>query len=990
MGRGNSLTANGRSFILISGLLFFQGGFLFSQSMLNGSVTNRGGEALPYATVSIKETNMMAISDSAGHFSIRASPGNLLEVTYVGYQNYQGVIGTEVELHIILTESFTNLDELIIVGYGTSKRKDITGAVTRVTPDEFNTGIITNPLQQLQGKVAGMVIVQPGGDPNGDLVVRIRGASSLEGQPPLLVIDGVAIDQFDRAVTSLNPADIESYDILKDASAAAIYGSRGANGVVLVTTKKGSAGKTKVDYQAFAGREKLSNLIKVLNADQWRKATAGMGGAGFDAGGNTDWQRAVSQTALSHNHTLGFSGGSESLHFRGSLGYIKQEGVILNSGKEVITTRLNAFQKSFDHKLEMRYSLNASVIKRDFLPDQNSTSQVRTGGAFVFGQTLGYLPVWPVSNANGSYYLPPSNVVNPLFLLNELYSKKRENFFQGSAKADYEIIEGFKLGTQGSLTRGNDVYDKFYPQIEGTPFSSEASKFNDNKQIFSEDIHGNYRKNWGNHSIDITGVYEYNKFLNDGFGVTARGFLVPGLLNNNLRTATNINTNDIQSYKEEVKLSSFLGRVVYNFGDLYVLTANFRRDGSSKFGSNNRWGSFPSIAIAWRASNEKFLRDIKWMGNLKFRLSYGFTGNQESLPANTFQLLYGPAGPYLYNGQFLQSYAVQQENNPDLKWEVRKSFNVGMDLTLLKDRIQLTADVFHDRTRDMLFLYDIPQPPFLTNKVFANAASSINRGVEITLGSTIIKTNDFTWGSQFNLGTLKNRITGLLNQFKGTLLSLNNPGYGFANGGGFGGAYVSQLKIGYPAGVFWLPEHAGLDAGGHELYNKYDEAGKFTGTSTTYTDQDRVYIDPTPDFTWGFSNQLTYRNFNLGFFFRGVQGQKIFANSILNLDNINYLPGRNVKATALTNGFSDLPQPSTYWLKDGSFVRLENVSLAYQFTNIKGVSDFSIHLTAVNLFVLTKYEGVDPEINTDGPQRYIDQNYYPKTRGYTFGIKLGF
>ena len=485
-------------------------------------------------------------------------------------------------------------------------------------------------------------------------------------------------------------------------------------------------------------------------------------------------------------------------------------------------------------------------------------------------------------------------------------------------------------------------------------------------------------------------MYEYNDFVNDGFGLTASGFLVPSLLNNSLQTATQVLTRDIFSYKNEVRLISFLGRAVYNFDDRYLFTANFRRDGSSKFGANHRWGNFPSVALAWRASNEKFLKEVKWLENLKLRISYGLTGNQENLLPNSYQLLYGPAGPYLYNGQFLQSYAVTQENNPDLKWEVRKSFNIGVDFSILNDRLNGTVDFFNDKTSDMLFLYDLPQPPFLTSQVTANAANAVNKGVEITLGATIVKNKKITWRVQANIATLKNNITNLSGQFKGVDLSITNRHYGYAEGRGLSFAYISQLSVGYPAGVFWIPQHAGLDAGGHELYNNYDVNGKFIGTSTSYSDQDRVYIDPTPRYTWGFTNNFTFGNFDLSFFLRGVQGQKIFANSLLDIEAKVYLPNSNVTTKALTNGFADQPQPSTYWLRDGSFTRLENIILGYHFNNLKGINNFRIYLAANNLFVITDYDGIDPEIRTEGAQRYIDQNYYPKARSFTFGVNIGF
>ncbi|HYU64808.1 MAG TPA: SusC/RagA family TonB-linked outer membrane protein, partial [Candidatus Paceibacterota bacterium] len=524
---------------------------------------------------------------------------------------------------------------VVIIGYGTSRRKDVAGAVSKLTVDEFNRGVITNPMQQLQGKVPGVVIVQPGGDPNGEFTVRLRGATSLEGQPPLLVIDGIAIDDFQKAITTLNPSDVESFDILKDASAAAIYGARGANGVILVTTKKGRTGKITADYNGYAGMETRVHWLDLLSGAEWRQATAGMNAGSLDAGGNSDWQKQISQTAFSHSHSIGISGGTDQLNIRGSVGYTKQQGIILNNGKEVITSRINAVQKSLKNKLEIRYGINTSTIKRDLLPDQTSLNESRFFGNPIFTTAERYLPVWPVYNPDGSYYQPPTNSINPLFILKEFYFKLRENFFQGSLKADYELFKGMKLGVLGALSRGNELYDRFRPSLPGTNFLAEAVKANHNKQNFSGDIHGNYQKSFEKQTFDFTGVYEYNKYLNDGFGLSAYGFLVPELLNNNLSTATIVHTNDIFSYKNEVKLISFLGRVVYNYDDRYLLTANFRRDGSSKFGANHRWGNFPSIALAWRATNENFLKEKTWLDNLKVRISYGLTGNQENLPTDS-------------------------------------------------------------------------------------------------------------------------------------------------------------------------------------------------------------------------------------------------------------------------------------------------------------------------------------------------------------------
>ena len=964
----------------------------FAQNIIRGKITGKDGVALPGATVSVKGQNISTTADSSGRYALVANPGSILQVSFIGYRNRQIDIGSETDLNISLFESLVNLDEVMLVGYGTSKRKDITGAVSKIISKDFNSGIVTSPLQQIQGKVAGLVIVQPSGDPNGDFSVRIRGATSLEGQPPLLVIDGVAIDDFNKALTTLNPSDVESYDILKDASASAIYGSRGANGVILVTTKRSRAGRTMVDYSGFTGMEMVSKTLDVLNADQYLKA-AGSGGLAFDKGANTDWQKAITRTALSQSHMIGLSGGTDHFNFRGSVGYIKQDGIVLNNSKEVITARLTVDQKSFNDKLEMRYGINTSVINRNFLSDQSSTSQVHQSGSGIFYAALHSLPVIPVYNPDGSYAGYFGDIPGgPVYDLKETYSKQRENFFQTSLKADYTLIRDFKIGVLGALTRGNDVYDYFRPGIPAFNVKSEASKANNNKQIFTGDLHANYRKAVDKHVLDLTGVYEYNQFVNDGFAVKARGFLVPDLLNNNLGAATNIQLGDVSSYKNEVVLKSILGRAVYSYDNRYIVTASFRRDGSSKFGSNNRWGNFPSVAFAWRASNEKFLAKIKWLNNLKLRVSYGLTGNQENLAPYPYQLLYGPISPALYYGQIVQGYGVVQENNPDLKWEVRKSFNVGLDFSVFDNRINGTVDLFTDKTSDMLFTYDLPQPPFLFDKVIANAANAINKGIEITLSAAIVRKKNFNWDVNFNLGTLRNRITNLSGQFNGANLNLTSEQqhYGYADGSGFSGAYITQLQKGYPAGVFWLPQHAGLDSNGRELFNNYDAQGKLIGTDYGYSDKDRVYIDPTPKFTWGLTNSFTFRNIDLSFLLRGVKGQKVFANAQLTQDAKVYLPFNNVGVAALTNGFTEQPQPSTYWLNEASFTRLEFLTVGYNFSEVKSISKLRLYLSATNVFVFTPYKGIDPEIKTEGTQRFIDQNHYPKTRGFLIGVNVAF
>jgi len=975
---------------------------VFAQGkVISGTVTDADNQdPLPGVTVQIKGTNTGTITTADGTFRLNNVPAsaNTLVFSFVGYETKEVALEEGKTSYNITLQNGKALDEVVVVGYGTQKKKDITGAVTKVTTKEFNTGVISNPLQQVQGKVAGLVIVQPGSDPNENLTVRLRGSTSLEGQPPLLVVDGVAIDDFNRGINAIAPGDIESYDILRDASSAAIYGARGANGVIIITTKKGKAGKTTVEYNGYVSTESVANNIDVLSADEWRAATTGNPtAAALDKGANTNWPDEITQTAFSHNHNVAVGGGTDKFNYRASLSYLDQEGVVLNSGKDMLSARLNIQQRSFNDRLTVTAGINTTVTNRKFLPGQNLDPKAKSvGQSNIFNLAFNYLPVWPVYNPDGTYYqVIDFDLENPLFDLLEIHNRRKDNFWQGHAKADYELVKGLTVGVFGAISRSNDVGDYFEPRVPEKNNKTFGARYNYNKQVTNFDVHLNYKKNFGGdkHSVDFTFVHEYNRFVNDGFGVLARGFLIPDILTNNLGTNTDIRNNDPFSYKDEVLLASFLGRLVYSFDNKYSVTLNYRRDGSSKFGPNNRWGNFPSAGLAWTISNEEFFKKLAVVNYLKFRITYGTTGNQEDIDPYPYQLLYGASDKFYYGGEVLQGYGINQLNNPDLKWEVRHSFNIGMDFSLFNSRLNGTVDFFNDKTKDLLFNYDLPQPPFLTNRVVANAADAENKGVEITLNGDVIRNSKFTWNASFNLGTLRNKITNLSGKFQGADLSITARNYGYADGRGLSNAYITRLVNGHPAGVFWLHEFVEL-RDGHEYYAHYDDKGQRAGLirSDSATDADRVYIDPTPKFTYGFTNSFTYGNFDLSFFIRGVQGAKIFANTLLNLSTVTRLPGNNVEKSALTNGFTAQPQPSTYWLKDASYLRMENLTFGYNFKpgSLKYIQSLRVYLAANNLFIITDYPGIDPEVKVEGDRRYIDRSYYPKTRSFTFGVNVNF
>lgn len=980
--------APGISWLRVTVLFLLCASTAYPQDHVTGTVFDAQGDALAGATVLLVGTDRQTITDLHGQFLLAARTGDQLQVSFVGFESVDLVIKEENDLQIYLTESVTMLQEAVVIGYGSAPRSDVTGAVSSVSSKDFVKGNITASLQQVQGKIPGLVITQPGGDPNSDFNVRIRGATSLEGQPPLLVIDGVAVDDFNRAITTVNPNDIASYDVLKDASAAAIYGSRGANGVILITTKKAERGKVSFQYNGFGSIEEISHKYDVLTRDEWLSATAEDTTAyHYDMGGDTDWQKAITRTAYSQSHTISASGGTEQLRVWGSVGYLKQEGIVRRTEKEVVTARVNANFSSVNEKFDVELGINTSVIDRDMLPDQTSTAQNRLGGAAVFPWTNSYLPVWPVYLDDGSYFQPPNSIPNPVLLVNELHSHQQQNFFQSILRGDYELIKGLKAGATAALSQGNDAYSQFWPPLIGTNDDAFGGRSSASKRNFTGDMHLNYNRAFGDHTLQVMGVYEYNKFINDGFGVEGTGQVAHGLqLPDNLGSASFRN---MSSFKNEVRIISWLGRLTYDFRDRYLLTVNFRRDGSSRFGPNHRWGNFPSAAVAWHMTNENFMKRASWL-DLKLRMSYGLTGNQENLTPNNYQTLYGPSGKYYYDGGNGQAYAVTQEANPDLKWEVRKSLNVGIDFGLWGNRLRGIIDVYSDRTSDMLFLYNIPQPPFVTNQAYANAANATNKGIELMLEGALIHRADFSWSLRANVGMVRNRVTSLVGEFKGFELSVTDTRYGDAYGGSFQIAPVTQIAVGHPVGVFWLPEHYGYDESGREVFVQYDAAGNVVGTDISFSDEDKRYVDPTPDYEWGLTNTFHWKRFDLSFFARGIQGAKAFANGKLALESRAYLPRTNITTDALKSRLEQKPNISTYWLQDASYARLENATLGYTFGGIRGVSQLRIYATARNLLLLTRYGGIDPEVNVEGRQRYIDYSYYPKTRSFAFGIDLTF
>jgi iron complex outermembrane receptor protein len=965
------------------------------QRTIHGKVTDsKDGTALAGVTIRVKEDPSVGTATSAdGTFSLSV-PDNAktLIVSYVGYTTRQ--VPVSGSLADIQLSSGKSLEEVVVIGYGTQKAKDVSGAVASISTQNFNKGIVTNPIQQIQGKVSGLVITQPGGDPNQSAIIRLRGQTSLTGgQTPLIVVDGVPLDDPSQ-IADIPPDDIASYDVLKDASATAIYGSRGANGVIIINTKKGQAGKTQVSYTGYVAMDVLAKEYDLLNTSEWKAANTKLGIdpsaiQGYEKGGNTNWLKAITRKAYTQSHNLAFSGGTNNFNYRASLSYINQQGIVINSGKEELGLRFNAEQKALNDKLDIQAGLFSTQTNRKYTDYGNFT--------YVFSTP----PTYPVYNSDGSYFAYNDfEQANPVEHLMEELNTGKEYFTQLYGTINYELVTGLKIGVTGSTTHFNKQTDWFLPTFPVENNINSATKYSENHNVKRGDFHINWMHEWGKHNLTLTGVYEYNDFIYNNYNANGQQYIVEQNQDNALQNG-NSAYNSISSYQDEYKLISFLGRAAYNYNSKYYVEASFRRDGSSKFGANNRWGNFPSVSVAWRLSQESFLQNVSWLNDLKLRAGWGITGNQDAISPYNTQLILGSVGKY-YNAAntvfpYPQAYAPTQNANPDLKWEERVGRNIGLDFTLFNSRLNGDINVFNDKTKNLLYDYTVPVPPFYVNTILANVGTLTNKGVEISLNGQAIKNSDFSWNLAGQITFIRTKVTSLAGTYAGFQLSTNNIPGGVAEGRGLSSNPITYLKVGYSPYVFYLPHYVGVNAQGQQLFSD----GK--GGSVTQDKLDNSatanmfhYIDPAPKFNYGLSNTFSYKNWSLNFFLRGVFGQKIFNNTLLDVQNVTRLPGNNVTKEALTNGIKDAAVASDLWLEKASYLRLDNATLAYNFGKIKGVQSLQVYISGNNLFVITPYKGLDPEIRVaDSNQSYIDatygsDGYYPRTRSVSFGVHITF
>lgn len=974
--------------------------FSFGQTAITGKVTSDKGESLPGVNVIIKGTTQGTVTDVDGHYSLTASESNTLVFSFIGYITQETTVGTRSVIDIQLMPDAKTLNEVVVVGYGTQLRKDVTGAVASVNSKDFNAGNVVAPEQLIQGKVAGVNIVQNSGAPGAASTVRIRGTSSISaGNDPLYVVDGVPLQfgsgntfvnssvagsspftsQAANPLSVLNPADIESIDILKDASATAIYGSRAANGVIVITTKSKSAGES-VTYDTYVSNSSIRKTLPVLSADEYRKYATDNGLAFPDEGANTNWQNQIFRNAFSQNHNLSFGGGSGNTNFRASVGYSSQDGIIISSGIKKYTGRFNVNHKAMNGKLRLGSTITYGRTMEDNVP---ISSNINNEGGNILKDAIRWAPTLPVRKADGTFYQVGELRVNPVSWA-DLDDFRNTNYFLGSGNVSYDILESLTFRMNVGYT------DEANERLLYTPASNPVGATDNGRGSISK-THNysslveytlNYNKDiTPNSNISILGGYSYQRFVTENTFTEANQF-ISGAVEWNLMQSGKILNNT--SYKSAYRLGSIFGRVNYKLKDRYLATFTLREDGSSRFGPNNRWGMFPSGSVAWRITEEDFLKPVAVISNLKLRVSYGVTGNQD-IPNDLFrqQLSLVGSNSYSFGGTSIPSILPTNYANPDLKWEQTGQFDAGLDFGIFGDRISGSVDYYNKQTSNLLLEFNTAAPSVVLTQ-WANVGKVENKGIELTLNASIIRGGDWQWDASANFSKNVNKVLSLSNdQFSRPFIQ-TSPLSGVITPKDF-----SQIiKPGLPIGTFYGRKFTGLDENGLETYLDADGVAG----------ADQVVIgNAQPKFTYGFTNNVRWKRFDASVTFRGVYGNDILNNTRAEFSYPNSTPGMNILKSALDRGVSrtQTAQFSSQWIEKGSYLRLDNITIGYSLNNISVLKKARIYVTAQNLFVITNYTGYDPEVrsntNAAGVAPIgIDYLNYPRPRVFQLGGSFTF
>lgn len=994
--------------------LFAQDGYV-----LSGTVKDVSNIPVPGVNIIIKNTTKGTTTDFDGKYKLQVKSGEVLQFTYLGFITQSIIIKNQKELNITLVEESNKLNEVVVVGYGSRKKSDITGAVSSIKSEEINAFPVADAAQALQGRAAGVVVQSNnGGEPGAPISIKIRGNTSIgASSAPLIVVDGFV------GATMPQASDIQSIEVLKDASATAIYGSRGSNGVVMVTTKKGRSGKLTVEMNSTYATQNTANRIDLLNADDFatyqnRIITNGGGGTPYIQGpADTDWQDLIYRGGSTANHQLSFSGGSDKMNFYASGNYFKQDGIIINSDFEKATFLTNVDAQVTD-KIKLGLNLFGSRSIKNGVATQSNGS-VSGGGDDVITLAMRMAPDQPIRVADGSFSTNDKigdEVDNPYAVATERIDNTKTDNFRANFYANYDIIEGLAFKTTFGLSNENRTRGIFLPStlIKSGSGGGRATIENyRNSNILSEN-YLTYKKEIGKGDLTLLAGYSYQKNVTERFSAGATGFLSDSFSFYNLGNgATYLQPSSSLS---EWEILSQFARANYDYNDKYLFTATVRRDGASNFAANNKYAIFPSGAIGWKVSKEDFLKDNETISNLKLRASYGVTGNPSIDP---YQSLASYSSIYASsNGQTVNTITPYQPANPDLKWESSYQTNFGVDLGLLNNKISLSLDYYNIDTKDLILENTgLPQTlGYLNDKILANLGQINNRGFEITLNTKNITNNNFSWTTDFNLSSNKNKVVKLVKDID--LFDNAAPSY-------MSGTIsnTSILRVGEEVGLFWGYEYKGVYQGGALPEGTLTLPGGVAGDplfadtdgNTKLEAADKTIIgNPNADYTFGITNNFSYKNFDLNIFFQGSQGGDLFNMTNVQLFNGDSNTTQDFFNSAWTPTNTDTNTPrvgnnsnreiSSRFVEDGSYVRLKNIAIGYNFPSTVietlGINNLRLTVSAQNLLTFTKYSGLDPEVNYFGGSgdnsrssntvQGFDFGNYPTVRSVNISLNLTF
>ena len=1000
---------------------------------ITGTVKDESGSALPGVSVVLKGTPRGTVTNADGKFQFDVPDGNgaaTLVFSFVGYLAQEVAVGDKSQFNVSLQTDTRALNEVVVVGYGTARKSDLTGAVVSLRSEDFNQGgTNTSVAQLIQGRAAGVQVTQSSAAPGGGISIRIRGAGSINaGNEPLYVIDGFPVDNTSSVVANgngfggsppppnplnaLNPSDIESIEILKDASAAAIYGSRGANGVVLITTKKGKEGGLVVNYTITGSQATVLKKLDLLSTNDYVNTMNSLAMArgvtppfstsqiqSFGAG--TDWQDVIFRTAYTQDHNLSFSGGTGKTSFFSSFNFNRQDGVLLNTGFNRYQGRVNLEHRASD-KFKLGLNINTSQITNMEVP---TNSDAINNDADVINSATVIPPVFSVYNPDGSYVRPERGLAvsvtvdNPLALANGISARTVANRTIGNVFGEYTIFPGFSakitLGSDRTNSR-KDVYQSTITQ-RGASFGGGANILTGelSNSLFEGLL--NYQKKWGDHNLTVLGGYTYQQFDLRRFNGNIQGF-TSDLTGTNSLQLGNTNFDDLNSLTTKRRLLSYLSRINYNFKDKYLITASFRADGSSNFGANHRFGYFPSFAAAWRLGEEEFVKNVPVISDLKLRVGYGQIGNDDIGIGNSFATYGNTATAQFGDGQYT-ALAPTRIPNPDLKWETTEQYNAGIDFGILGGRLSGTVDYFLKNTKDLLINLPIPAATGFST-ITTNIGKIRNTGLELTLNSNNI-VGAFKWNTSFNIGTLKNTVIST-----GPIPSIINGLY----------ATTAIARPGDPLFAYFGYKAEGIFQTADEVASSAQKGVAIPGAPRWKDDNndgkidanDRVILGKSfPDFTFGLNNSFAYGPFNLSIFVDGSQGFSLFNYQVVDALYPND-PYRNRLAAPLLNRWT--PQNPTnawpssvdytkygggmvnnYTVTDASFIRIKNLQFSYRLpvTKLKVLRSATLTFSGQNIKTFTKYLGFDPDVNaTSSSIIRVDRNAYPQSRVLSLGLNL--